>query len=332
MIITRTPNRISFFGGGADYPVWYREHGGVVLSTTFNKYTYISCRYLPPFFDYKYLIRYRLREETSCADEINHPSVRECLKYLNIEKGVEIIHTSDIPARSGIGSSSSFTVGLLNALYALKGKVVTKRTLAREAIHVEQNLIKENVGSQDQVAAAFGGFNRIEFGGEKEFYTYPITILQEKLNLIQSHLMLFFTGFSRNSSDIAGEQIKQTPHKKAEIKRMMEMVDEAIEILNRDSDDVSDFGRLLHESWNLKRSLTNLISNNHIDEIYSTALSAGALGGKLLGAGGGGFILIFAPLEAQPAIREKFKNLLYVPFGFETLGTQVILYSTQDFY
>ncbi len=332
MIITRTPFRISFFGGGVDYPVWYREHGGKVLSTTFNKYCYISCRYLPPFFDYKYLIRYRLREETESVSEINHPSVRECLKYLNVSKGIEVVHTSDIPAMSGVGSSSSFTVGLLNALYALKGEMVTKRTLARDAIHVEQNLIKENVGSQDQVAAAFGGFNKIEFGGEKEFYTYPVTIKQSKIELIQSHLMLFFTGFSRCSSDIAGEQIKQTPKKKSELKTMMEMVDEAISILNRDSDDVSDFGKLLHESWQLKRGLTNLISNSKIDAIYEKAMRSGALGGKLLGAGGGGFILFFAPPEFQSSIKQKLKDFLYVPFGFESLGSQVILYSTQDFY
>jgi D-glycero-alpha-D-manno-heptose-7-phosphate kinase len=333
MIITRTPFRISFFGGGTDYPVWYREnHGGAVLSTTFNKYCYISCRYLPPFFDYKYLIRYRLREEKQNASEISHPSVRECLNFVGIEKGLEIVHTSDLPARSGVGSSSAFTVGLLNALYALQGKMTTKRQLSRDAIHVEQHLIKENVGSQDQVATAFGGFNKIEFSNRNDFYVYPITIHQQKVDLLQSHLMLFFTGFARNASDIAREQVRQTPKKRKELKSMAEMVEEAINILNRDSNDINDFGRLLDESWKLKKSLTKLISNGDIDTIYETAMEAGAVGGKLLGAGGGGFILFFAPPENHQRIREKLKSLLSVPFGFEKLGTQVILYSTQDFY
>ena len=332
MIITRTPFRISFFGGGTDYPVWYRENGGAVLSTTFNKYCYISCRYLPPFFDYKYLIRYRIREERQTISEIDHPSVRECLQQLGIEKGLEIVHNADIPARSGVGSSSSFTVGLLHALYALQGKIVTKRQLVRDSIHIEQHLIKENVGSQDQVAAAFGGFNKIEFSSENDFYVYPITIQQQKVDLLQSHLMLFFTGFSRTASDIAGEQIKQTPNKRSELQSMKGMVDEAINILNRDSHDVCDFGRLLNESWELKKRLTNFISNGRIDEIYETAMKAGAIGGKLLGAGGGGFILFFASPEHHQRIREKLKSLLYVPFGFEKLGTQVVLYSTQELY
>lgn len=331
MIITRTPFRISFFGGGTDYPVWYKENGGTVISTTINKYCYISCRYLPPFFDYNYRIRYSFREEVKCVSEIKHPSVRECLKFLNLEKGIEMVHTSDIPAQSGIGSSSAFTVGFLNALYALTGKMVTKRQLARDAIHVEQDLIKESVGSQDQVAASFGGLNKIEFRAEKDFYVQPIIITQEKLNLLQNHLMLFFTHFSRNASDIANEQIKKTPEKKIELKIMMEMVEHAIEILNGNSHDIKDFGKLLHESWKIKRTITNLITNGKIDAIYETALRAGALGGKLLGAGGGGFILFFAPPECQQAIKEKLKDLLHVPFRFEKLGSHVILYATQDF-
>jgi D-glycero-alpha-D-manno-heptose-7-phosphate kinase len=332
MIITRTPFRISFFGGGTDYPVWFRENGGAVLSTTFNKYCYISCRNLPPFFDYTYLIRYRVREERQSISEIDHPSVRECLRHMGVDKGLEIVHTSDIPARSGVGSSSSFTVGLLHALYALQGKIVTKRQLVRDAIYVEQHLIQENVGSQDQVATAFGGFNKIEFSNENDFYVHPITVRQEKIDLLQSHLMLFFTGFARNASDIAEEQVKQTPKKSSELKSMLSMVDEAIGILNRDSQDVIDFGRLLDESWRLKKSLTKFISNGDIDEIYETAKKAGATGGKLLGAGGGGFILFFAPPENHQRIREKLRNFLFVPFGFEKLGTQVVLYSTQDLY
>lgn len=329
MIITRTPFRISFFGGGTDYPIWYRENGGAVLSTTINKYCYISCRYLPPFFDNKYLIRYSQREATKRIDEIQHPSVRECLNYLSIEKGIEMVHTADIPAKSGIASSSAFTVGFLHALNALKGKIVTKRQLAREAIHVEQNLIKESVGSQDQVAVAFGGFNRIDFGGDSDFYVTPVTIAKERIDLLQDHMLLFFTGFARNSSDIAGEQIKKTPEKKSELSVMKEIVDEAIEIF-RSNADIKNFGRLLHESWKLKRSLTNLISTSTIDAMYESALGAGAIGGKLLGAGGGGFLLLFASPEKHQAIKDKL-NLLYVPFRFENLGSQIILYSTQDF-
>lgn len=332
MIITRTPLRISFFGGGTDYPMWYKENGGAVLSTTINKYCYINCRYLPPFFNHKYRIRYVEREETLNVSEIKHPSVRECLKFSNIEQGIEMVHTSDIPARSGVGSSSAFTVGFLHALNALKGKMITKRQLARDAINVEHNLIKENVGAQDQVAVAFGGLNKIEFGGKDEFYVYPITVPREKIELLQSHLMLFFTGFSRNASDIAGEQIKRIPALKSQLQGMRGMVDKAIDILNSDSSDILDFGRLLHESWQIKRSLTHMISSSEIDVIYATACSAGALGGKLLGAGGGGFILMFAEPQVQPKIKEKLKKILHVPFIFEKLGSQVIMYSTQDFY
>ncbi|MHB8130904.1 MAG: GHMP family kinase ATP-binding protein [Mobilitalea sp.] len=332
MIITRTPFRISFFGGGTDYPLWYKENGGAVLSTSINKYCYISCRYLPPFFNYKYRIRYSLREEVNKLSQIKHPAVRECLRYLSIEKGIEMVHTSDIPARSGVGSSSAFTVGFLNALYALMGKMVTKRQLAKEAIDLEQNIIKENVGSQDQVAVAFGGFNKIEFGGGKEFYVYPITLKKEKLIQLQNHLMLFFTGFSRNASDIAAKQIKNISKKRADLQDLGKMVDRATDILNSNSGNISDFGRLLNESWMIKRSLTDRVSTEKIDNIYRFALSAGAIGGKLLGAGGGGFMLLFAEPELHSRIKKKLKDLIYVPFAFEDLGSQVIMYSNQDFY
>lgn len=332
MIITRTPFRISFFGGGTDYPIHYKKNGGAVLSATINKYCYISCRYLPPFFDYKYRIRYTLREETKNISEIKHPPVRECLKFLNIEDGIEMVHTSDIPARSGVGSSSSFTVGFLNSLYALSGKMVTKRQLAREAIYVEQSILKENVGSQDQVAVAFGGINKIEFGADRDFYVTPITIKQDKLNILQDSLMLFYTGLVRNASDIAGEQINVTPHKGKELAVMTEMVNQAVNILNGNSNDIDDFGKLLNESWRIKRELTKLITNGEIDQIYHAALDAGALGGKLLGAGGGGFVLFYVPSKNQQKVKEKLKSLLHVPFGFDNLGSQVIMYSTQDFF
>jgi len=332
MIINKTPFRISFFGGGTDYPVWYKENGGSVLSSTINKYCYISCRYLPPFFDYNYRIRYTLREEVRGISEVKHPSVRECLNFLNIKSGIEMVHTSDLPAMSGIGSSSAFTVGFLNSLYALTGKMVTKKQLALDAIHVEQDLIKESVGSQDQIAAAFGGFNRIDFGKEEKFQIQPISISQERLNSLQDHLMLFFTGLSRNASEIAEEQIKQTPLKNKELSIMKQMVDEAINILNNSSGKIEDFGKLLNETWKIKRNLTSLISNNTIDNIYQKGLQAGALGGKLCGAGGGGFILFFASPEVQSRIKEALRDLLYVPFRFETSGSQIIFNISQDFF
>lgn len=330
MIITRTPFRISFFGGGTDYPVYYEENGGSVLSTSINKYCYVTCRHLPPFFDYKFRIRYSKREETNSIAEIKHPSVRECLLFLNFERGVEIQHNADLPAMSGLGSSSTFTVGLLNALYALKGNITTKRQLALNAIHIEQEKIKENVGSQDQTIAAFGGFNKIEFGGTQKITVQPIVIDSEKSNLFQKHLMLFFTGFPRNASDIAGEQIRKTAEKKAELKTMIELVDESLNILNGEIDSLSDFGTLLNEQWKIKRSLTSLISTPEIDEIYEAGMGAGSLGGKLLGAGGGGFMLFFAKPEDQARIRERLDKLLYVPFTFENLGSQIIYYAPED--
>jgi D-glycero-alpha-D-manno-heptose-7-phosphate kinase len=328
MIITRTPFRISFFGGGSDYPVYYREHGGEVLSTTINQYCYITCRYLPPFFDYKYRIRYSKSELTNTIDEIEHPSVRECLRFCGIEHGVEIVHTSDIPAMSGIGSSSSFTVGLLQALYALKGEMVTKRRLAADAIHIEQNIIGESVGSQDQTAAAFGGFNHIEFGGRNGgIFVQPVVLPPEKLSYLQDNLFFYFTGFSRYASEIATEQVRNTQQKLSELRLMREMVPEAMEILRGPVHGYSDFGRLMHESWMLKRGLTDLISNSKIDEIYETAIRAGALGGKLCGAGGGGFFLFYVPPARQTQVKEALKHLLLVPIQFENLAAHIVFYA-----
>lgn len=332
MIISRTPFRISFFGGGTDYPVWYNEHGGAVLATSINKYCYITLRHLPPFFDYRHRIVYSKQETVKNISEIQHPSVRETLRFMNWDRGIEIHHDADLPARTGLGSSSAFTVCLLNALYALKGKMVTKRQLALEAIHIEQDRIRENVGSQDQTTAAFGGFNKVEFGGEQLIEVKPITLNAEKIQLLQDHLMLFFTGFARTASEIAGEQIKKTPEKENELKRMSKMVDEAISILNGNSSDLTDFGRLMHETWMIKRSLTNKITTPQIDKIYDTVIKAGALGGKLLGAGGGGFILFFVKPEDQAKVKEKMKKLLYVPFKFENLGSQIIYYAPSNNY
>jgi D-glycero-alpha-D-manno-heptose-7-phosphate kinase len=321
MIISRTPFRISFFGGGTDYPVWYKEHSGAVLATSINKYSYITCRYLPPFFEHKFRIVYSKTETTQTVAEIQHPAVRATLDFMGIKKGVEIHHDGDLPARTGLG--------LTHALYALNGKMVTKRQLALDAIHIEQDILRENVGAQDQTSAAFGGFNKIEFGGSYHIQVQPITLNPVKCHQLQDHLMLFFTGFSRIASEIAGEQIKKTPDKQNELHKMRDMVDDAISILNGSGSDISDFGKLLHESWTIKRSLTDKISTPQIDKIYNNALKAGALGGKLLGAGGGGFVLFFVEPEFQPMVRQKLKNLLYVPFNFDTTGSQIIYYSPE---
>lgn len=335
MIISRTPFRISFFGGGTDYPAFYEENRGAVLNTSINKYCYITVRSLPPFFDYNYRIRYTKREETRTIAEIQHPSVRECLKLVNPSHGVEVVHNADLPAMSGLGSSSAFTVGLLHALYALKGQITTKRQLALDAIHIEQDMIKENVGSQDQAIAAFGSFNKIEFGGQQKIVVYPITIEQSKLETLQKHLMLVFTGFSRSASQIAEEQIRITPEKKQELTAMMAMVAEAVNILNGSPDKFADFGKLLHETWQIKRKLTPHITTPFIDEVYQAAMEAGASGGKLMGAGGGGFMLFFVRPELQNRVRERLTELssgklLYVPFKFEGLGSQIIYYAPEN--
>lgn len=330
MIITRTPFRISFFGGGTDYPVWYENNGGgAVLSTSINKYCYISCRKLPPFFEHKIRVVWSKIEAVKSVDEIVHPTVREALKFVQYREGVEIHHDADLPARSGLGSSSTFSVGLLNALYALKGKIATKRELALDAIYLEQDRLKEYVGSQDQTIAAFGGFNKISFGGAHKISVEPVTISVNKINALQNRLMLFFTGLSRTASEIAEEQVKTTHQKKSELSQMHAMVDEAVGILNSNAS-LDEFGKLLDQSWNLKRSLTKNISTPFIDEIYARAKKAGALGGKLLGAGGGGFILFFVNPEYQPKVREELKELLYVPFKFEGLGSQVIYYGPMN--
>ena len=329
MVISRTPFRISFFGGGSDYPVWYKENYGAVLATTINKYCYISCRYLPPFFEHKSRIIYSKIEFIKTIEQIEHPSVRECLRFMKINKGVEIHHDGDLPARAGMGSSSTFTVGMLHTLYALKGIMPTKRQLATDAIYIEQKIIKENVGSQDQILAAFGGFNLIEFGGIDGFSVRTITVNPARLKEFQDYLMLFFTGLSRTASQVAAEQIKVIPKRKKELRLMLEMVGEGLKIINSNRR-LSDFGKLLHENWKIKCSLSSKISTPLIDEIYSTAIRAGALGGKLLGAGGGGFVLFFAEPDVHKKIKEKLKKFLYVPFRFETSGSQIIFYSQND--
>lgn len=325
MIISRTPFRISFFGGGTDYPVWYEKNSGAVLSTSIDKYCYITIRYLPPFFEHKHRIVYSFIENVRDIDQIQHPAVRELLRYCKIKNGVEVHHDGDLPARSGLGSSSSFTVGLLHCLYALNGQMVPKSKLAREAIHIERNVLKENVGSQDQIAVAYGGFNKIIFGKDGDFRVQPITLRKERIADLQDHFMLIFTGLSRFASTVAKEQIENTPLKIKELNAMQLMVDEAINILNSRRS-LMDFGKLLHESWLLKKCISEKISNPKIDDMYNAAMRAGAIGGKLLGAGAGGFILLFVPPEKKKKVREALKKLLEVKFSFENEGSQIIYY------
>jgi D-glycero-alpha-D-manno-heptose-7-phosphate kinase len=327
LIISRTPFRVSFFGGGTDYPAWYREHGGAVLSVTINKYCYITCRYLPPFHEYKYLVRYFKREEAQSVAEIKHPAVRECLKFMNFDRGVDIVHHADLPARSGMGSSSTFTVGLLHALYTLKHEMPTKRQLAINAIHIEQNKIGENVGSQDQTAAAFGSLNRIEFGGASEILVKPYILAPDQLDNLQQHVMLFFTGFARTASEIAKEQIANIEQKKISLHNMMDIVNEAEKALFDKRNGMTRLGQLLHEQWLFKRSMSSQITNGDIDSIYNAGIKAGALGGKLLGAGGGGFMMFFADPDRQAEIKAAMGNLLYVPIRFDHLGSQIIYFS-----
>lgn len=324
MIISRTPFRVSFFGGGTDYEPWFTEHKGAVLATTIDKYCYITCRYLPPFFEHKSRIIYSKMEHVHSHADIDHPAVREVLKFLKIKHGVEIHHDGDLPARTGLGSSSSFTVGLLHAFYALIGIMVSKDRLAREAIHIEQAMCKENVGCQDQTLAAHGGFNYIEFGGENHLRVRRVTVPNKRLYELQNHLMMFFTGFSRTASVIAGEQIKNIPNKHKELSTMYDLTQESLKVLN--GKNIKDFGKLLHESWTIKRTLSSQITTPVVDEIYATARKAGALGGKLLGAGGGGFVLLFVPPEKQDAVKEKLKKFLNIPFRFEDQGSQIIFY------
>jgi D-glycero-alpha-D-manno-heptose-7-phosphate kinase len=332
MIITSTPLRISFFGGGTDYPIWFREHGGSVLSTTIDKSCFITCRWLPPFFEYHSRVSYTKVENVIRNEDIQHPSVRGCLEYLGISEGVEVHHIADLPARTGLGTSSAFTVGLLLGLHALKNQMRDKHALAKEAIHVEQNLLQEAVGAQDQVSAAFGGLNRINFSTDGTIDVKRMLTSPDRISELEQHLALYFTGFSRIASEIAQEQLKVTPHKKRELEAMLQLVDEAESILVSPGRSMDDFGRLLHEGWQIKRSLTQKISNPEIDAIYEAGLSAGALGGKLLGAGGGGFMLFYVHPEKRNLLRERLKKFLCVPFKFSTKGSDVVVYEPEEPY
>ena len=329
MIICRTPFRISFFGGGTDYPSWYLRNGGDVLSTTIDKYCYITLRYLPPFFEHRIRLSYSKIELCQSYETIKHPSAREILRYLNLNRGLEIHYDGDLPARSGMGSSSSFTVCLLHALYALKGIMVSKERLAMESIYIEQNMVKETIGSQDQVAAAHGGFNRITFTESGKIKTHPVTITSARKKELNSHLMLFYTGIARTASDVAKSYVNDLVKKDNVLKKMQAMVKEGIEILQY-SGNIHEFGELLHESWMLKRQLSPEITNGILDNYYKMARASGAIGGKILGAGGGGFLLLFVPISKQQRVRKALNDLIRVPFRFESQGSQIILYDPPE--
>ena len=331
MIISRTPFRISFFGGGTDYPDWYRKHGGAVLATTIDKYCYITARHLPPFFEHRICLVYSKIEYCQTIEEIAHPSVREVLRFLDVQRGVEIHHDGDIPARSGMGSSSAFTVGLLHALYALKGQMVSKHQLAMESVHLEQDVLKETVGSQDQVLAAYGGFNHITFAPNGEISVRPVTLSRDRMQELNAHVMLFYTGIKRTASTIADTYVNDIDDKRRQLRLMRELVDEGVSILGG-GQDLGGFGELLHEAWQAKRSLSATVSNSYVDDIYDQARAAGAIGGKLIGAGGGGFIVFFAPPERHAAIRERLAKLIHVPVKFEFGGSQIIFFDREEDY
>ncbi len=326
MIISRTPFRVSFFGGGTDYSDWYREHGGAVLATTIDKYCYISVRELPPFFDHRFRVVYSIVENVKEIGDIQHPAVRGVLEWLKVGKGLEIHHDGDLPARSGLGSSSAFTVGLINAVYALDGRHIAKETLANEAIHVEQNVLRERVGLQDQVSAAFGGFNHITIAQNGTYSVTPIVLPPERLHALQSHLMLVFTGISRTANEVAETVVTNMKNKAADMRCMQQMVDQAIGIVSSARTDLVEFGELLKQAWELKRTLSDRVTNTTVDHLLETAMKAGAVGGKLLGAGGGGFMLLFVRPEHHEKVRTALGNLITVPFKFEMSGGRIVLY------
>lgn len=328
MIITKTPFRMSFFGGGTDFPDFYREHGGAVISTSFDKYCYVTVRHLPPFFEYRNELVYARTERVVGIDEIQHPAIREAMKWLDM-RDLRVTYEADLPARTGLGTSSSFAVGLLNAFYALKGKYADKRKLADDAIYLERTLCAESGGVQDQIAASFGGLNVIRFDADG-YEVCPVIISPERKQTLNRRLMLFFTGFSRFSSDIQVAHQTALKDKVAQLLEMKQLVSEAERILTGKGD-LAEFGRLLDHTWQLKRGITDKISTGSIDALYRSAMEAGALGGKLLGAGGGGFLLFYVEEDRQPAVRAALSSLMEVPFRFENSGTSVLYYSPEEY-
>ena len=323
MIISRTPYRVSFFGGGTDYPAWYREHGGAVLAAAIARYCYITCRWLPPFFGHKSRVVYSIIEDVQRTEDIQHPAVREALLELDIRDGIEIHHDGDLPKMTGLGTSSSFTVGLLHALHALRGEFRSRMQLAEEAIHIERDRCGDRVGSQDQVSAAYGGLNHIRFASDDSISVTPVPLPADRMTAFQDSLLLFFTGFSRYSSEVVAEQLQNVPQKGKELSEMAAMVDQGVRILTGGGD-LADFGRLLHEGWLLKRSLSSRVSTPEIDAMYAAARQAGAIGGKITGAGGGGFLLLYVEPDRRDAVRQALAKLLHVPFDLDHAGSQII--------
>jgi len=328
MIITQTPFRMSFFGGGTDFPGFYKEHGGAVISTTFDKYCYVNVRHLPRFFDYSTELSYARTERVTDVEDIEHPAILEAMKYLDMHE-IRLTYEADLPARSGLGTSSSFAVGMLNAFYALKGKYADKRKLADDAVYLERTLCKESGGIQDQIAASFGGFNRINFDADG-YSVNPVIISPERKAALNRNLMLFFTGFSRFSSDIQVSAEQNLKSKQGRLLEMKALVDDAERILTSKTS-LDEFGRLLDYTWKLKRGFSDQVTTDSIDAVYEKAIRAGAVGGKLLGAGGGGFLLFYVIPERQEAIRAALQDLLYVPFEFEDGGTRVIYYAPESY-
>lgn len=329
MIITKTPFRMSFFGGGTDMKSFFKEYGGSVLSTTIDKYCYVTVRHLPRFFDYSTELAYSKIERVTSVEDISHPAIREAMKMLDIHE-IRLTYEADLPARSGLGTSSSFAVGLLNAFHGLKGRYVGKRRLADEAIYLERELCHEIGGWQDQIAASYGGMNRIEFSADG-YEVNPVIISQERKKQLNDCLLMFFTGFTRFSSDIQRENAKNCENRTSQLKELCELVDEAEKILVEKSISLDEFGRLLDYTWKLKRQIGNNVSTDSINSLYSKGIRAGALGGKLLGAGGGGFLVFYVPKEKQEMVKKAMSDLLYIPFEFETTGTSIIHYSPENY-
>lgn len=329
MIITKTPFRMSFFGGGTDMPSFFKENGGAVLSTTFDKYCYVNVRHLPRFFNYSTELSYSKMERVTSVRDIEHPAIRNAMEFLDMHE-LRLTYEADLPARSGLGTSSSFAVGMLNAFYALKGKYADKKKLADEAIYLERELCHEVGGWQDQIAASFGGFNRINFNADG-YEVLPIIISPERKKQLNQNLMMFFTGFTRFSSDVQKANLSSKKDKTNQLKEMLSLVDEAESVLTDKNRDLDDFGRLLDHTWKLKRQTGSYISTNNIDELYDRGIKAGALGGKLLGAGGGGFLVFYVQPENHKAVMEAMKELLYIPFEFEDGGTRIIHYTPETY-
>ncbi len=330
MIISRTPFRVSFFGGGTDYSQWYLKNGGAVLSATIDKYLYITCRYLPPFFEVPHRIVWSRVENPARIEDIQHPAIREGLKALGFTdaEGLDIHYQGDLPARSGMGSSSSFAVGLIKALSALKGAHINKHELALKAIELEQDILRETVGSQDQTAVAYGGLNHIEFLCSGEIVVNPIALHPARLQELESSLMLFYSGISRFSSEVAAEIVTHMGQRNEHLRKMRKMVDESIDTMTN-TGSLDKFGELLHQNWLLKRELSPRMSNSTIDGIYARARAAGALGGKLLGAGEAGFMMFFVPPDRRAAVLKALDGLLYVPFRFSWQGSTIIHYDPE---